>query len=313
MNKFALLPVFLLLFFSAKAQDRIISTNHDTIRCTILSISNDHIRYELKNTDGSVTGKFINTSQVAEYTYSGLLENKRKTHKQKTPKPVSIRENLWCLGLNIGGSTMPWYFDHVQSTAAVPDYYNKLKTGFHINTIGHYMINGSLGVGAEYSFLKTGSEGTLPTSYSSAINLMVSEKYNQYINYLGPSVLFVQHLDMRRKFTLSESLSGGLLFIRVEDQGTYPSVNNTSYTEVTNNSLMTGNTLSAKFGLTAEYRLDRNISIGLGGNFIWASLKKASFESKGPNNSSSSIKNQDLTNAMNLSRIDYSLVLRYHL
>lgn len=75
MNKIALLPIFLILFFSAKAQDRIISINHDTIRCSIVSISNERIMYELKNKDGSRTGKFMNLSQVAEYTRSPQLEN----------------------------------------------------------------------------------------------------------------------------------------------------------------------------------------------------------------------------------------------
>jgi len=41
MNKFTLLPIFLLLFFSTKAQDRIISINHDTIHCTIVSMNNE--------------------------------------------------------------------------------------------------------------------------------------------------------------------------------------------------------------------------------------------------------------------------------
>ena len=312
MNKFALLSFFLFLFFSTKAQDRIISINHDTIQCTILSINNESIRYELKNRDGSVTGKFMNLSQVAEYTRSAQPGNNRKPLKQKISKPVSVREKEWYLGLNIGGSTMPWYFDNVQSSAAVPDYYNKLTSGFHINTSAHYMINGSLGVGAEYSFFNTSSSGSMQTQYNQSTFLMIAEKYRQYINYLGPSVLLVQHLGVQRKFTLSESLSGGLLFIRMEDQGTYPTVDNSGYTDVTNNSLMTGNSLSAKFGLTAEYRLNRNVSVGLGGDYIWCLLKKASFESRGQNNTSSTTKNQELPDAMNLSRIDYSLVLRYH-
>jgi len=313
MNRFALLPFFLILFLSTKAQDRIITMNHDTIHCTIKSLNNESIRYELKNRDGSITGKFINLTQVAEYTRLVQQENNRKALKQKTSKPLNVSENLWCLGLSIGGSTMPWYFDNIQSTTAMPDYYNKLTTGFHINTSAHYMINGSLGVGAEYSFFGTNSSGSMSTQYNQSIFLMVNEKTRQYINYLGPSILFVQHLDVRRKFTLSETLSGGLLFMRMEDQGIYPTVDNTGYTEVTNNSLLTGNSLSAKIGLTAEYRLNRNLSVGLGGDYLWCLLKKASFESRGPNNTSSSSKNQELSNAMNLSRIDYSLVLRFHL
>ena len=181
-----------------------------------------------------------------------------------------------------------------------------------MNTSAHYMINSYWGVGAEYSFFDTSFSGSMQTQYSQSIFLMVSENYRQYINYLGPSVLLVQHPDVRRKFILSESLSAGVLFIRMEDQSIYPNVDTSGYTDVTNNSLLTGNSLSAKLGLTAEYRLLRNVSVGLGGDFIWASLKKASFESRGPNNTSSSAENQEIPNGMNLSRIDYSFVLRYH-
>ena len=312
MNRFTLLSIFLLLFFGTQAQDRIISISHDTIHCTILSINKESIRYELKEKDGSVTGRFMNLSQVAEYSRSPQIENNSKPRKQETSTLVNVPENLWCLGLNIGGSTMPWYFDSSQSSNAMPDYYNKLKTGFHINASAHYMIKSFMGVGVEYSFFNTSSSGSMPTQYSTTLFLMVSEKYRQYINYLGPSVLLVQHPDVRRKFILSESLSAGVMFIRLEDQSTYPYADNSSYSDLTNNSLFTGNSLSAKLGITAEYRLFRNISVGLGGDFIWCSLKKAKFETRESNNTSSTTQSQELANALNLSRIDYSFVLRYH-
>jgi len=310
MNKFALLPIFLILFFSTKAQDRIVSMNHDTIHCTIISINNERIMYELKNKDGSVTGKFMNLSKVAEYTRTPQPDNNSQPRKLKKSNPLNVPENLWYMGLSFGGSTMPWYFDNLESTA-MPDYYNKLKTGFQINTSAHYMITGFLGVGAEYSFLNTGFSGSMSTEYSPTIFLMASEKYRQYINYLGPSVLFLQHLGVRRKFKLRESLSAGALFIRLEGQSTYPNVDYSGYTDVTNNSLLTGNSLSAKLGLGAEYRLDRNVSVGLGGDFIWGLLKKANLESRGSNNYSTSTQNQELPNPIILSRIDYSFVLRY--
>jgi len=312
MNKFVILPVLLILFLSTKAQDRIISVNHDTIHCTILSINNERIRYEQKNNDGSVTGKFMNLSQVAEYTHSSQLENNSKPRELKISKPVNMPENLWCLGLNIGGSTMPWYFDNTSSSGLLADYTKKLKTGFHINTGVHYMINSFLGIGGEYSFFDTNSGGSFQSPYSTATFLMVSEKTREYINYLGPSVLFVQHPDERRKFSISESLSAGALFLRLEDQSTSPYVDNSGYTDVSMNSLFTGNALAAKFGLSAEYRLFGNVSVGISGDYIWCSLKKASLESRGSNNESTSTENQELTKVMNLSRIDYSFVLRYY-
>jgi len=310
MNKFALLPIFLILFFSTKAQDRIVSINHDTIHCTIVSINNERIMYELKNKNGSVTGRSMNLSQVAEYTRSPQSVNNLKPRKVKTSKPANIPENRWCLGLNTGRSTMPWYFDNVQFSSSMPGYYNKLKTGFHINANAHYRINSFFGVGAEYSFFNTNTSGSAPTMNYSSSYFMLTENYHQYINYLGPSILFQQPLDGRRKFILRESLSAGAMFIRLENQSTFPYVDYSGYNETGNNSLLTGNTLSAKLGLTAEYRIDRNLFVGFGGDFLWGSLKKADFKAKAQNNSYSA-HNQKLDDAMNLSRIDYSAVLRY--
>jgi len=314
MKNIALLTVFLLLFFSSKAQDRIVDIKNDTIHCTIISITNERINYELKNSDGSVTGKFINVSQVAEYTRrSPQSENTSKPRKLKAPKPVSTFDNFWCLGLHVGGSTMPWYFDHIEDQSVIPDDYKKLTTGFHVNTSAHYMLNGFLGVGAEYSFFNSSNDINAQTQYNPPFLLMFSEINRQYINYIGPSVLFQQHLGVKRKFILSQSLSAGALFYRLENQSTYPYIDYSGYSNITSNSLITANTWSAKGGFTAEYRVLSKVSVGIGGNFLWCSIKKTNYESKDTNKNNSSSKNQELPTPLNFSRIDYSFILRYHL
>ena len=299
MNKFALLPFFLLLFLNTKAQDKIISINQDTIHCKIVSISKDRIMYELKNKDGSVTGKFMPLSQVAEYSSSQQQEK-------------NLKRDKLCLSLNAGLSTMPWYFDNFESSSTLPDFYNKLETGFHINASAHYMIKDYLGLGVEYSFFKTSTSGNLQEENPTSVFFKVPEKYRLYINYLGASVLFQQHLDAKRKFILSESISAGGLFFRMENQITYPNVNQSIYNDITNNSLIIGNTYSGKLGITAEYRLFKHVSVGLGCNYIWGLLKKASLEVKGSNDYYFSTDEQEFSNTMNLSRIDYSFVSRYY-
>lgn len=310
MNKFTLLPFFLLLFINAKAQDKIISINQDTIHCKIISVSNERIFYELKNNGGSVTGRSMPLSQVAEYLKLDQPEINSNTDNPETPKSVSSPENRFCLGLEAGYSTMPWYLDSFQLSSAMPDYFDGMKTGLHINASAHYMIRNFLGLGAEYSFFKTDVSGTMPIEYLSSLFIMQSEECRQYINYLGASVLFQQHLDARHKFVLGESLSAGILFLRLEDQVTYPDISLSGYSDIANNMLLTGNSFSAKFGLTAGYRLSESVSVGLGGDFIWCSLKKASYESRGSNNDSYSSDKEELTDPLKLSRIDYSFVLR---
>jgi len=311
MNKLTLLVLFLLLFINAKAQDKIISINQDTIHCKIVSISNDRIFYELQNNDGSITGKSMPLSQVAEYLKLHQPETNSNTDKPESSRRVSAPENRFCLGLDAGYSTMPWYLDNLPLSSSMPDYYDGLKTGFHINGSAHYMITSFLGLGAEYSFFKTEVSGRMPIAYASSVFIMESEECRQYINYLGASVLFQQHPDARQKFTVSESVSAGILFLRLEDQSTYPDVNYWGYSDIANNMLLTGNSFSAKFGLAAGYRLFESVSVGLSGDFIWCTLKKASFESRGSNNYSYSSEKEKLSEPLELSRIDCSFVLRY--
>jgi hypothetical protein len=311
MNKLTLLVLFLLLFINAKAQDKIISINQDTIHCKIVSISNERIFYELNNNDGSITGKSMPLFQVAEYLKLHQPETNSNTDKPESSRSVSTPENRFCLGLDAGYSTMPWYLDNLPLSSAMPDYYDRLKAGFHINGSAHYMITSFLGLGAEYSFFKTYVSGSMPIEYASSVFITESEECRQYINYLGASVLFQQHLDARQKFTVSESVSAGILFLRLEDQSTYPDVSYSGYSDIANNLLLTGNSFSAKFGLAAGYRLSESVSVGLGGDFIWCSLKKASFESRGSNNYSYSSEKEELSEPLKLSRIDCSFVLHY--
>lgn len=310
MNRFALLPIFLLLFSSLKAQDKIISTTHDTIQCRIVSIDNERILYEVKGKNGSVTGKFIDLSQVANYTRSPTSNNNTKQHLQRRTRPVIVPDHVWNLRLNVGKSTMPWYLDNIQVVNSMQNYYNKLKTGYHLNSSVIYMTTNNLGFGLDYSFLYSSFNGSIQTPIATSMYVTTTERFNQYIHFFGPTAIFQQNIDVNRKFTFSESVSVGALFIRMEDQNTYPIIDQSSYTDFTVNTLLTSFSLAAKIGITAEYRLSQNVSVGYGAGFIYGSFKKANLEMR-DSNTSISLKNQELSNALNVSRFDYSLVVRY--
>jgi hypothetical protein len=312
MNRLILVLFFLLLFFKANAQDRIISINHDTINCSIVSVSNELILYIQINKDGSVSGNFIPLSKVATYSRSHKPGKNLKFHKPEISKPGDSYLNLICLKLNAGISTMPNFIDNLLYLSPGPDFYNKLKSGFHLNVDAHYMFKNYFGLGLDYSFFKTSANGGIPLEYSPSVFRMGTEKCRNYIKYFGGSVLFQQHLGTQRRFMLSETISAGMLFLRLEDQSTCPDVNVFGYNDIIKNSLLKGNSVAAKFGLTAEYRLFNTIWFGLGGNYMIGSVKKASIEAKSSDNSSSSIEKQKLSEAIGISRIDYSFVLRYY-
>lgn len=310
MKRFALLPIFLFLIISLKAQDKIISTSHDTIQCRIVSMDDERILYEVIEKYGLITGKFINMSQVASYIRSSPKTKNANRYSQASTRPINVPEHVWNLRLNFGISNMPWYLDNVQDINTMQDYYNKLKTGYHLNTSAIYMITNNAGFGVDYSFMSSSFNGNIQSPYEHSMYATTSEKCNQYLHFLGPTVLFQQHIGIKRKFTISESVSAGAHFVRLEDQNTYPIFDQSGYTEYKVNSLLTAISMAAKFGLTTEYRISQNVSVGLGGGFTLGSFTKANLEMREPNNSIS-LKNQKLSDALNMSRIDYSFVVRY--
>ncbi len=310
MNRFLLLPVFLFLIFNLKAQDKIISNSNDTIQCRIVSMDDERILYEVKGENGSITGKFINLSQVATYMRSSPTIKKPNQQPQRRIRPKNVPEHAWNLRLNFGKSTIPWYWDFAQEVNTLQDYYNKLKTGYHINASAIRMITNNVGFGLDYSFMSSSFNGNIQSPYESFRYATTSEKFNQYVHFLGPSVHFEQHIDEKRKFTIGESVSAGAHFLRMEDQNTYPIVNESGYTDYKVNTLLTALSMAAKVGITTEYRISQNVSVGLGGGFTFGSFTKANLEIREPNNSIS-LKNQKLSKALKMSHIDYSLVVRY--
>ncbi|MCW3789368.1 hypothetical protein [Plebeiibacterium sediminum] len=313
MAKIVLISLLLLAFFTAQAQDKIVTTQNDTIKCKIVLINKDRILYELNSGEGTSKGKFLPLLEVAEYYRSDqplVKENKNKLTKTKIrTKP----DNRWCFGLNAGLSTMPWILDHYLFDSNAPDTYKNLDKGLHVNTSIHYMLSNALGIGAEYSFFLTrlNNETYKSSSYYNPTYIKVNEKFRQYVNYVGPSILFQQYVGKQKKITLRESLSAGAIFYRLENQSIYPTFNEYIYYNNSNNSLITGNTSGAKIGLAAEYKFSKHISIGLSGDFIWSPLETADFESKINGGYSFSDDNVDLDDPLNLSRLDYSIVLHY--
>jgi hypothetical protein len=311
MQKSFILFVFFALSTIVNAQDRIITVKQDTIHCQIVSIGTEHINYEQKSTNGYVVGKSIPIDQVA--TYFRLPRSSSNISSRRPERP-------WLFGISPGGSWMPWLFEDVED---VPDYAKKIATGFHLNVSGHYLITNFFGAGIQYSFFHSSTDGEYPIVINPyyPTYTMSSEKEKQYINYIGASIIFQQFLDKKKKFQLSETLSGGMLFYRGESQTSTTYLNTSYYGSsyyapiyftYSRNTLITGRTFGATAGLSAEYYVIPSLSIGIGGDFLFGSLKKVNGEVKDSEGGKNKIKDQELDEPIKLSRIDYSLSLRFH-
>ncbi len=312
MEKIVLISLLLLAFISTKAQDNIVTTNNETIQYKIALINKKRILHELNVSESITDQQLAQGSEVREYYCSN---QSLQTLKSEESEALTTPYYRWCFGLNIGLSTMPWLLENYLFESDYPNVYKNLNTGLHANINAYYMISNLLGIGAEYSFLLTNitnrsyKKNSYRNYYSTFIN--VEEKCRQYINYIGPSFLFQQYLGKQKKISIRESLSAGKVFYRLENQTTYPKYYDYTYRDINYNSLMTGNTPGAKTGIAVEYKFSQRISIGLSSDFIWCGLETADFETNGYETYNYSDENVDLDDPLNLSRIDYSIVLHY--
>jgi len=304
MKQITFLSVFLLLFFKIHAQDKIITSDKDTILCRILSVNKNDILYEIKQKDGSISGKKIKMSLVSEY--SVMKNNQSLVEIQKPSKNETIK---WNIGFNAGKSFKPWLFDNMSNIQF--ENYEHLKSGINLNTQIHGMKNDNFGLGIDYNLTTMHSSQTLLGELSTPYNFSsYTELSRQYSNYFGPSVIFQQNLNSKSLFKIRETISAGLLNYRMESESTTPGMINDKYSEITTNSLLTGYSFAAKIGLSIDYKLNKDFSVGAGASFLWSLLNRISYETRSYK-SHSLAKNQQLSNPFNLSEINYGIVLRY--
>lgn len=308
MQKLFFLCLFGVWAIMANAQDKIITVNQDTIDCRIVSVGTEQISYVQKSSDGQSLGRSISVDQVVYYS--------------RKPQPATYRarswkvERPWLFRANLGGSWMPWLLEDDEGLTGSE---KKLAKGFYLNASGHYLFTESLGIGMQYSFFCSKADSDYPAGAGTYLPIyyMLNEKVKQYVNYVGPSIIFRQYLDENKKFQLTETLSGGILFYRYESrismQAPYsPSEESPSvYSHSTTNSLITGQTVGASLGLSAEYYITPSFSIGIGCDFFYGALKKVDIEQKDSSGYHESLEGGELNDPLKISRIDYSLNMSF--
>jgi hypothetical protein len=300
MHKLSILIIVLLTIFSISAQDKIITIQSDTIQCRIISINDAAIRYEQIVDNKTIIGKIIPLSNVAVYY--------RSHGKSKSFLPV---KKPWLLSFNTGIGHMPWILESLNNTD-INDDYNKIKVGVQLTTQAHYLINQSVGMGLRYSFFTSGINGDFLNEINPSIPTYTYfyQRERHYVNYAGVSVLFSQALGLSQRLYLTETISGGMLFYRGENQSKQNIPYSSGYSYVSENALIEGNTVGANLGLTAAYRILPDISLGAGVDLMYGLIKKVDLYYK---NSIDYIQEADdyvLPNPINISRINYLISLQ---
>lgn len=351
MRKLLLIILFFVSWAAAKAQDKIITVRHDTIECRIISINAERISYEQKTPDNQFVGKSIPMSKVMEYIrtgnakkWGGLVavkpmrtsktgeslpaENVKKRGGLFAGKPGRIApEYRWMFALQGGMAHSLMDFSSIKSyilLAGNPEsdadaYIRKLQNGYHISSSLHYLLTASVGLGIDYNVFYSASKADFLMQGLGASNIPFYIKWDQddriYTHFAGPSALFLQYPDKKKKFSISETISPGMVLFRNEsrnyqtrdyqgDNGNYNGQSSTYYEK--DNTLTTSTSFGAKAGFSLNYAITPRLSAGLAGNFMWAKLHKistrtATVESKG----------QTPSNPVKVSHIDYGFIVRY--
>ena len=317
MRKILFLSFVLFVQLAVPAQDKIITTSGDTILCRIVSVSDSRIIYEQRTDKKDVVGKMIPVSEVAEYFRAPVAQlSNEMYHRSRTP------EQPWLLSMSVGGAYLPW-LENIMGESSENNDYKKFNKGLALSANIHYLITNNIGFGVQYSFFTSGYKSNYPTMIDSYYPVYSNSdtRERQYINYAGLSVIFREFLDQNRKLSLSQTLSGGFLLYRAESQskGFWPYYdpstlqNYTQFRDVSQNTLVTGNTFAGTIGISAEYKILPYLSVGLGGSFMYGSLSKVSGEYKDSSGVTDTVTDVKLPKSLKLSRIDYSLVVRFQL
>lgn len=289
---------FIWLVSLAKAQDRIITLQNDTINCKISKISSSNISFKIKNGSVLTNGK-IERDKVLSYfsENAGNIDN--------TNFLATNPGGRWRLGLSGGlnyltGSSSKAEMALVQRGISKQDaksYYSSLKLGQSGGADLHYMISKTYGAGLIYKFYSTNGMVESFFDPQDGVNLIFGKMDEKiYVNYAGLSFYSEQFLKANPRLKLSSYYSAGMAFYRNE-----AIVVNTPF-------LLTGKAFATNLDIGMEYFVFPKISAGINLSYFLSSLKKLTLN----NGNSTTTQELDKENYENISRIDLSVGIRFY-
>jgi hypothetical protein len=308
--------ILLFFFFSGQAQDRIITTGHDTLNCKINKITSTKIFYSFRLGTFDTKGK-IKRDQVLNF-YSGnnsetaiklqtnnegelknlpLLNNSNQTNNLQEHTPIATRLRFGISGgLNfLTGSTSAAESSLTQGGSdkqTVKDYYNKLKLGRSLGANIHYMFNKKYGIGLSYKFFKQNSSMETFFGSDGGVNLIFADFSEKiFVNYGGVSFYSEQFLKSNPKLKWNSHYSAGVAFYRDEA------------TILNNPMLITGSAFATNLDFGIEYFILPRVSAGINLSYFMSSLKKVTFD----DGFNSETQDLDKKNSEALSRLDLSV------
>jgi len=236
------------------------------------------------------------------------------------PRRAVRPRHPWVIGIQGGGSYLTGSTTNLEnnlqndinnsgasiSKENAKDFYNQMRTGFNLGASAHFLFRHAWGLGLKYSFFKTSAYTTFnaPGISNPSESFTVGMKEWQYVNSEGPSLLFRQWLDPQRKFSIEGEFS--VLLVHYRDEIRY---DRNEFVPQRPSTLRKGINWGTNLALSCEYYLQPRWSIGANVEYFYSEIRKVTLSSGGGASQTIRLAPKDY---VDISRLDYSLGVRYH-
>ena len=296
---FLLLLLFLSISYAGVSQDKIITTQSDTIDCKIIKITKKVIYFDMITKNIKSSGK-LPLSNVSRYTIESKVSENHETVQKKSVPYQRLR-------LGLGGGFGYVFASSKEAEQELVDmgfskkqaqsYYNRLRLGQLGSADLTYFISPNYGMGAKYKFFETSNsqEGFLdPQEGNNLIYGNLSEKI--YVNFFGVTFHTQQCFANQPKLRLTSTYALGLATYRNETDA------------IVRRFLLTGKSFAADINIGIEYFVRKNISLGMDLSGFYSSIHKL----KVNDGTNSTTMELDKDNYENISRIDLSFGIKIY-
>lgn len=266
------------------SQDLIVTTSNDSINCKITKVKREQLYFVFKNND-KVQSTLIPLKNVASYKYDFYEESSIS----KDEIPGFNKNSGFRIAINGGYSYDPGK-DYDSGSSELNDYFDKLRSGFHIEGNAIYFFDQYFGLGIRYSYFNAKNELIGAFEYNSVVY-----RDDISVNFIGPqfSLRFLNK-SQKNAFFLNSSI--GYLSYKNEQDYSNP-------VEITGNALGFVSEVGYDIGIAENWSLGFQIGITAG------RVKKVTIDDGISTEEIELPKNQ---RPQGSGRIDFGIGLRYY-
>ncbi len=243
-------------YISSQAQDFIVKHRNDTIRCKILDVNDDYIKYQIKSNDVKITAS-INRKYVSSYFIDDNYESEVVDNESNKEKKSSFRI-AFAGGYGYKLGTV------LESGDTKSDKMSKdLKSGYDLDGEIQFFFNERHGIALNVSSMCSSAQTN--HMYIDGYGTASTYKETQRVTFVGPA--FACRYD-EKDWLFTGSVGLGALFYNVKMEPDEYS--------------LTGSQTSfgMNLGIGAEYKISKHIGIGLKIGYILGSVNSINIESQ---------------------------------